>query len=92
MRLIDADALITEYDRVHIGEPGKARKLIEDAPTIEPERTGHWISDTGKPVKMYNGCPVSACYCSERGDWLGASDEYDITGRYCPNCGARMEP
>ena len=34
-RLIDASALITEYDRVHIGEPGKARKLIEDAPTVE---------------------------------------------------------
>lgn len=34
-RLIDANALIDEYDRVHIGEPGKARKLIEDAPTVE---------------------------------------------------------
>ena len=34
-RLIDANALIVEYDRVHIGEPGKARKLIEDAPTVD---------------------------------------------------------
>ena len=34
-RLIDANALIEEYDRVHVGEPGKARKLIEDAPTVE---------------------------------------------------------
>lgn len=34
-RLIDADALLAEYDRMHEGEPGKARKLIEDAPTIE---------------------------------------------------------
>lgn len=33
-RLIDANALIAEYDRVHIDEPGKARKLMEDAPTI----------------------------------------------------------
>lgn len=33
MRLIDADALLAEYDRQHEGEPGKARKLIEDAPT-----------------------------------------------------------
>ena len=30
--LIDRKALLAEYDRVHIGEPGKARKLIEDAP------------------------------------------------------------
>ena len=35
MRLIDADALIAEYDRVHIGEPGNARKLIADAPTVD---------------------------------------------------------
>lgn len=34
-RLIDANALISEYDRVHIGEPGKARKLIADAPTVD---------------------------------------------------------
>lgn len=34
-RLIDANALIAEYDLVHVGEPGKARKLIEDAPTVE---------------------------------------------------------
>lgn len=37
MRLIDADALIAEYDRVHVGAPGGARKLMQDAPTIEPE-------------------------------------------------------
>ena len=34
-RLIDANALIAEYDRVHIGEPGKARKLMADAPTVD---------------------------------------------------------
>ena len=34
-RLIDADALLAEYDQQHEGEPGKARKLIEDAPTID---------------------------------------------------------
>ena len=34
MRLIEADALLAEYDRQHEGEPGKARKLIEDAPTV----------------------------------------------------------
>lgn len=33
-RLIDADDLLAEYDRQHEGEPGKARKLIEDAPTV----------------------------------------------------------
>ena len=35
MRLVDADDLLAEYDRQHEGEPGKARKLIEDAPTVD---------------------------------------------------------
>lgn len=35
MRLIDADKLIAEYDRVHIGSPGGARKLMVDAPTVD---------------------------------------------------------
>lgn len=35
MRLIDADALLAEYDRQHEGEPGKTRKLIEDAPNVD---------------------------------------------------------
>lgn len=32
--LISRKALLAEYDRVHIGEPGGARKLIEDAPAV----------------------------------------------------------
>ena len=34
-RLIDANALIAEYDRLHVGEPGKARNLMADAPTVD---------------------------------------------------------
>ena len=33
--LISRKALLAEYDRVHIGEPGKARKLMEDAPAVD---------------------------------------------------------
>ena len=33
--LIDRKALIVEYDRVHIGPPGGARKLMEAAPTVD---------------------------------------------------------
>ena len=33
--LISRSALIAEYDRVHIGPPGGARKLMEDAPGLE---------------------------------------------------------
>ena len=34
MDLIDRDALIAEYDRVHVGAPGGARKLMQDAPAV----------------------------------------------------------
>ncbi len=37
--LISRKALLAKYDRVHIGEPGNARKLIEDAPAVQ-----QWIS------------------------------------------------
>ena len=51
-RLIDANALIAEYDRVHIGEPGKARKLMENAPTVDAVEVvrcrdcKHWHKET----------------------------------------------
>ena len=35
MRLIDADAMLEAYDAEHDGPPGRTRKLIEDAPTIQ---------------------------------------------------------
>ena len=44
MRLIDADALLAEYDRQHEGEPGKARKLIEDAPTVAAVPVSEFLS------------------------------------------------
>lgn len=34
-RLIDKDALLAAYDAMHKGEPGRARKLIEEAPTVD---------------------------------------------------------
>jgi len=41
MSLIDREALIAEYDRVHVGPPGGARKLMVDAPEVRPEQ--RWI-------------------------------------------------
>ena len=32
--LISRQALLEEYDRLHVGEPGRARKMIEDAPSV----------------------------------------------------------
>ena len=63
-RLIDANALIAEYDRVHIGAPGGARKLMEDAPTVDAVEVvhGRWI------VRAKETTPftfVASAECSE---------------------------
>ena len=53
--LISRSALIAEYDRVHIGEPGGARKLMVDAPAVDkwipvterlPEEDGRYLCNT----------------------------------------------
>lgn len=86
MRPIDGDALIEEYDRVHVGPPGGARKLMEDAPTIEPEpKTAYWV-DGGQYAE---GHPHHEWHCSECG-W--STMEAGLPGfNYCPMCGLRME-
>lgn len=57
-------------------------------------RHGRWVDGNKNPIPWdeYNSkCPSHSAYCSECGEWLTASDEYPVTGLYCPNCGAKME-
>jgi len=54
--LISRQALLAEYDRVHVGPPGGARKLIEDAPSVEAIPV-KWIEEYAtcleKPADVY---------------------------------------
>ena len=80
MRLIDADALLAKYDAFHVGQPGRARKLIEDAPTVdaEPVRHGRWI-------KLIEASEWDQRRCSICGDMPCCQRSY------CPHCGAKMD-
>lgn len=55
---IEREALLAEYDRVHVGPPGGARKLIAKAPAadvVEVVRCGqckHWKIN---PCNLYGG-------------------------------------
>lgn len=80
----------------------KLMDVVMDMPTADvvPVKHGRWVDkrkedcfDGEEPfeVGMENGEPLKSCYCSECGEWLVASDEYGVKGRYCPNCGAKME-
>ena len=80
MRLIDADALIKELEKLDWQElylPIHFKEwLIDEAPTIDavPVVHGHWIDCDG-----YREC--SRC------GWLHAHNRLN----YCPICGAKMD-
>lgn len=76
--LISRKALLAEYDRVHIGEPGKARKLMEDAPTVDAVEVVH---ATWENVHNEKGC------CSN----CNRLDSIDNLATHCRYCGAKMD-
>lgn len=80
--LISRGALLAEYDKHHVGAPGGARKLIEDAPTIDAVNVvhGRW--------KYYHKQNIAVC--------TNCSFERDLKANFgkaicCPNCGAKMD-
>ena len=85
---IEREALIAEYDRVHVGTAGGARKLMVDAPSADvvPVVRGHWEFDGSDWSDIWK--------CSACGDeWFFEYDPRDAETlvKFCPNCGARMD-
>lgn len=79
--LVSRQYLLDEYDRQHVGPPGGARKIIEEAPAVG-QKTGHWIPvDDPSITGRCSVCGFESHLCED--DVYG----YD----YCPNCGARLE-
>ena len=67
-RYIDADKLIAEYDRVHIGPAGGARKLMVEAPTadvvevVRCKECIHWGGVThGFICRKFSGIDTKIC-------------------------------
>ena len=75
---VSRQLLLDEYDRLHKGPPGKARTIIETAPSsdVEPVRHGRWIIYSARDC-LYT---CSECRSVPR-------DRYP----YCPICGAKMD-
>ena len=78
--LISRKALIAEYDRVHIGPPGGARKLMEDAPAVDAVEVvhGRWAISGDIAV-----CTI--CH-----SWVMAENGTEDLN-YCNYCGAKMD-
>ena len=70
----------------------KMNKGVYTAADVRPVVRGKWISnDDGETIiKLKYGEPQGSCFCSVCHEWLVASDEYDVKGNFCPNCGADM--
>lgn len=66
------------------------RMAVEE---LQGRKNGKWISEWRETEVTIdeNGFTTGSCHCSACGDWLVASDEYPTRGRYCPNCGVKME-
>lgn len=91
MRLIDADALLHHLSRLkaEFGTPTYRRALndalndffpqiIKNAPSIDPHKHGQW-REVGITME-YHHYTCSAC-----------KHNVKSPGRFCPNCGARMD-
>ena len=92
--MISRSALLAEYDRVHVGEPGGARKLMEEAPAVDAVevvrckdcvywRDRHVLTPDGQR-KSYAEMPPEAFVHDSCLD--GA-----VTIEYGINCGSRCE-
>lgn len=100
MRLIDADALLKEYDGAEYEINSSAyakgcndvvkwsRKTINEQPTIDavPVVHGKWIESPDNDGMDYE-CSNLKCKC--RISYNGSRVSGDFN--YCPNCGAKMD-
>lgn len=82
-----------EHARTIEAEPVRHGHWISDSNTFF---YGTKKIERGDVVPIIDGSPVCSCYCSVCGEWLFGewlvgSDEYAALGKYCPNCGAKMD-
>lgn len=79
MRLIDADALRRRKE-LRFGLMAAITTiqfLIDEAPTVEERKHGHWITKKAWHVECSECYYVSESICEVK--------------KYCPNCGAKMD-
>jgi hypothetical protein len=58
---IERESLLAEYDRVHVGPPGGARKLIEEAPAADVVPVVH-CRDCKHITPVEGGLPLCALH------------------------------
>ena len=80
---------IPEYNEAERIVLGSVIGMLSALPSAR--KKGSWLDEAGNSVQLdADGAPLTSVWCSECGEWLTASDEYAVKGRWCPNCGADM--
>lgn len=79
MRLIDADALKREPELLYglTVAITEIQDVINEAPTVEERKQGHWLTKKAWHVECSECHHVLEFICDVK--------------KYCPNCGAKME-
>lgn len=83
MRLIDADVISTDeiVEHLYCGQCYRhIQRMLEEQPTVDLVRHGHWIYVKGSNGKAYDVCSV----CGHTQETMGVNN-------YCPDCGAKMD-
>lgn len=57
-------------------------EFIGDLPSVNPQKTGHWIMTSDYLTTAYGSVDYVKCSC--------CGEDSLEEGDYCPNCGARM--
>lgn len=99
MRLIDADALkeliannvYPVQDAFNDRDygmfwTGGIEKAIDNAPTVDPVKHGHWVEQDHEDWKW-----SKEYRCSECGQYRLVTNPVGREWKYCPNCGAKMD-
>lgn len=81
MRLIDADDLLGSVELMRDADADLVKVVraqdIDEAPTINPAESGHWIER--KDCNPFNSMECSVCKKRTMYQW-----------DFCPNCGSEM--
>lgn len=75
--LIYREDLIAEYDRVHVGEPGGARKLMVDAPAVDAVEIVRCKNCTRSNIRTNSKIPLVWC---EKWDNIMRFDDFCCYG------------
>ena len=96
--LLKCAALAADKDAFTFDEVIALIDAVKPADVQEVKR-GYWVNSAdGTKCKLDEHGEMSPRYCgyidpmcSICGEYLTAAGEYSMPGRYCPNCGAKMD-